>query len=103
MPDNNDQEQDLYPDEQETVISDLPEDEQERDRGRKRRNRPDPGSRKISLIARYTPRQRKRQAIITGSAILVALIVFVVCAFPVQALFGQFISSQQVASGDTLF
>lgn len=96
MPQQNHHEQDFFPDEQEIEISDLPADN---------RNSQAKNVRKISLAARYTPQQRKRQVIITSSIVLVALVVFLVSIFPVQAIFSQLLSSntKRQLSGDDLF
>ncbi len=92
-----------FSDEREIEIFDLPED----DRPEKKTQDASPTrahARKISLSPRHTLLQRRRQAIITGSIALTALIVFLVSTLPVQTLFKQ-LTSQEPArlSGPDLF
>src|SRR6266581_1623903 len=102
MPEHNYQEQDFFPDEQAIEISDLPED----DHVLKAQNSPTANVRKnirkISLGTRYTPQQRRRRAIISGSITLLVLIVFLISVFPVQTLVKQFITpdSKHLLSGE---
>lgn len=59
-------------------------------------------TRRISLGPRYTLRQRRRQAIITGSIVVIALVVFLVSALPVQTFFTQ-LTTPALLSGPDLF
>lgn len=98
---HNDQEHEFFDDEQEIEISDLSDGY----KTGKEQHGTMANAQKISLSSRYTPQQKRRRTIITGSIILVVLSIFVVSVFPVQTLLTNLLPSdkKQVLSGDNLF
>lgn len=89
-------------DEQAIELFDLPEDERAEHKTQDAPSSRTP-TRRISLGPRYTPRQRRRQAIITGSIVVIALIVLLVSALPMQTFITQLTTPALMAGPDLFY